>query len=239
MTEKGFSRSPRTAEVALTADLVTRARRGDEAAFEALFECHKRRVYSLCLRMTRSAADAEDLTQQVFLQVFRKIATFRGESKFSTWLHRLAVNEVLIHLRRQRPAPVSLDEIDVAREDPVPRQYLDNDRRLMGTVERTDLERAIAALSPGYRTAFFLFDVEGYEHHEIARLMNSSVGNSKSQLHKARRKLRDWFCLHGGKERCANRGKVGSEYEAKKSSALRGRASSRGLNRLAPGILTR
>ncbi len=86
---------------------------------------------------------------------------------------------------------------------------------------------------------FVLHDVEGYEHNEIAQIMNYSIGNSKSQLHKARRKLRDRLCLHGGKECCANRAKVGSEYEAKKSSALRGRASSRGLNRLAPGILTR
>jgi RNA polymerase sigma-70 factor, ECF subfamily len=240
MTEKGFARSPSTsAAAASSADLVARARRGEEAAFEELFESHKRRVYSLCLRMTRNSADAEDLTQQAFLQVFRKIANFRGESKFSTWLHRLAVNEVLMHLRRQRPAPVPFDETDASQEGPVPRQFLDNDRRLMGTVDRTDLERAIAKLSPGYRTAFVLFDLEGYEHHEIAPMMNWSVGNSKSQLHKARRKLRDWLCLHGGKESSANRTKVVSGYEAKKSSALRDRARARGMNRLAPGILTR
>jgi len=239
MTEKGFSRPPSSSAVASTADLVARARRGEEAAFEALFEAHKRRVYSLCLRMTRSAADAEDLTQQAFLQVFRKIATFRGESKFSTWLHRLAVNEVLMHLRRQRPAAVSLDENDASQEGSAPRQYLDNDRRLLGTVDRTDLERAIARLSPGYRTAFVLFDLEGYEHHEIAQMMNWSVGNSKSQLHKARRRLRDWLRLQGGKECSANGVKAGSKREAKKSSALPDRTKAPEMNRLAPGILAR
>ena len=233
MTEKRIARSSSTS----SSDLVERARRGEEAAFEALFEAHKRRVYSLCLRMTRNTADAEDLTQQAFLRAFRKIATFRGESKFSTWLHRLAVNEVLMHLRRQRPAPVPFDEVSGSQEGPLPRQYLDNDRRLIGTVDRTDLERAIAKLSPGYRTAFVLFDVEGYEHHEIAQLMNWSVGNSKSQLHKARRKLRDWLRLHGGKECGANRAKMGSVDEAKKSFALRDKASSRGLSRPAPYYL--
>ena len=238
MTEKDFSRSS-TLAAASSADLVACARRGEEAAFEALFESHKRRVYSLCLRMTRSATDAEDLTQQAFLQVFRKIANFRRESKFSTWLHRLVVNEVLMHLRRQRPAAVSLDENEASQEGSTPRQYLDNDRRLTGTVDRIDLERAIAKLSPGYRTAFALFDLEGYEHHEIAQMMNWSVGNSKSQLHKARRKLRDWLRLQGGKECSANGAKSGSKREAKNRSALRDRARAHEINRLAPGILTR
>src|SRR6266567_2864383 len=235
MTEKGISR-PNILATASIADLVARARRGEEAAFEALFESHKRRVYSLCLRMTRNSADAEDLTQQAFLQVFRKIANFRGESKFSTWLHRLAVNEVLMHLRRQRPAAVSLDENEASQEGSAPRQYLDNDRRLLGTVDRIDLERAIAKLSPGYRTAFVLFDLEGYEHHEIAQMMNWSVGNSKSQLHKARRKLRDWLRLQGGKKGSANGTKAASECEAKKICALRDSARARGMNRLAPGV---
>ena len=105
--------------------------------------------------------------------------------------------------------------------------------------DRIDLERAIAKLSPGYRTAFVLFDLEGYEHHEIAQMMNWSVGNSKSQLHKARRKLRDWLRLQGGKEGSANGTKVASECEAKKISALRDSARARGMNRLAPGVLTR
>ena len=225
MTEKRISRSPSTSEVASSADIVERARRGEEAAFEALFEAHKRRVHSLCLRMTRSTADAEDLTQQAFLRAFRKIATFRGESKFSTWLHRLAVNEVLMHLRRQRPAPVPFDEVGGSQEGPLPRQYLDNDRRLIGTVDRTDLERAIAKLSPGYRTAFVLFDLEGYEHHEIAQLMNWSVGNSKSQVHKARRKLRDWLRLPRWRRMWREPGPDGLRVRGEEGFALRDRAT--------------
>ena len=217
MAERDFSRSPSSSEVASSADLVERARRGEEAAFEVLFEAHKRRVYSLCLRMTRSAADAEDLTQQAFVRAFRKIATFRGESKFSTWLHRLAVNEVLMYLRRSRPSRGSLDKIDASQEGPIPRQCLDNDRRLMGTIKRIDLERAIAKLSPGHRSAFLLHDVDGYKHAEIARMMSYSVGNSKSQLSKARRKLQKWLRLHGGTAYSPSRAKASSECWGRKA----------------------
>lgn len=173
--------------------LVRRAQKGDEEAFAALFEAHKRRVYSLCLRMTGNTAEAEDLTQEAFLQLFRKISTFRGESAFSTWLHRLAVNVVLMHLRKKGLQQVSLDEPDNSQEEPVKRDYGDEDRRLLGSVDRVGLEKAIAELPHGYRTVFVLHDVEGYEHNEIAEIMNCSVGNSKSQLHKARLKLRDWL----------------------------------------------
>jgi RNA polymerase sigma-70 factor (ECF subfamily) len=173
--------------------LVTRAQRGDEQAFAALFEMHKRRVYSLCLRMTGNTAEAEDLTQEAFLQLFRKISTFRGESAFSTWLHRLAVNVVLMHLRKKGLQQVSLDQVDSSQDEPVKHDYGDNDRRLMGSIDRISLSRAIAELPPGYRTVFVLHDIEGYEHNEIAEIMNCSVGNSKSQLHKARMKLRDWL----------------------------------------------
>ena len=171
--------------------LVARAQRGDEEAFAALFEMHKRRVYSLCLRMTGNTAEAEDLAQEAFLQLFRKISTFRGESAFSTWLHRLAVNVVLMHLRKKGLQQVSLDEVDSSQDEPVKRDYGDYDQRLMGSVDRISLTRAIAELPPGYRTVFVLHDVEGYEHNEIAEIMKCSVGNSKSQLHKARMKLRD------------------------------------------------
>jgi RNA polymerase sigma-70 factor (ECF subfamily) len=173
--------------------LIARAQQGDEAAFEALFDAHKRRVYSLCLRMTGDTAEAEDLTQEAFLQLFRKISTFRGESAFTTWLHRLVVNVVLMHLRKKGLQQVSLDELDSSQEEPVKRDYGEEDRRLMGSVDRLSLERAIAALPPGYRTAFVLHDVEGYEHNEIAQIMNCSTGNSKSQLHKARLKLREYL----------------------------------------------
>ena len=170
---------------------IARAQQGDEAAFEALFNAHKRRVYSLCLRMTGNTAEAEDLTQEAFLQLFRKISTFRGESAFTTWLHRLVVNVVLMHLRKKGLQLVSLDEVDSSQEEPVKRDYGGDDRRLIGSIDRLSLDRAIAALPRGYRTVFVLHDMEGYEHNEIAQLMDCSTGNSKSQLHKARLKLRE------------------------------------------------
>jgi RNA polymerase sigma-70 factor (ECF subfamily) len=178
-------------KAATETQLIARAQQGDEEAFAALFETHKRRVYSLCLRMTGDAAEAEDLTQEAFLQLFRKISTFRGESAFTTWLHRLVVNVVLMHLRKKGLQKVSLDEVDSSQEEPVKRDYGDDDRRLLGSINRIGLARAIAQLPPGYRTIFVLHDVEGYEHNEIAQIMNCSIGNSKSQLHKARLKLRE------------------------------------------------
>jgi RNA polymerase sigma-70 factor (ECF subfamily) len=143
--------------------------------------------------MTGNPAEAEDLAQEAFLQLFRKIGTFRGESAFSTWLHRLVVNVVLMHLRKKGLQQVSLDETDPSQEEPVKRDYGDDDLRLLGSVDRIGLSRAIAELPPGYRTVFVLHDVEGYEHNEIAQLMGCSIGNSKSQLHKARMKLREWL----------------------------------------------
>jgi RNA polymerase sigma-70 factor (ECF subfamily) len=171
--------------------IIARAQRGEEEAFAALFEAHKRRVYSLCLRMTSNTAEAEDLTQEAFLQLFRKISTFRGESAFSTWLHRLAVNVVLMHLRKKGLQQISLDEVDTSQDEPIKRDYGSDDRRLTGSVDRIGLQKAIADLPPGYRAVFVLHDVEGYEHNEIAEIMRCSVGNSKSQLHKARMKLRE------------------------------------------------
>jgi RNA polymerase sigma-70 factor (ECF subfamily) len=171
--------------------LIARAQRGDEGAFSELYETHKRRVYSLCLRMTGNTAEAEDLSQEAFLQLFRKISTFRGESAFSTWLHRLVVNVVLMHLRKKGLQQISLDETDNSQEEPVKRDYGDDDRRLMGSVDRISLTQAIDELPPGYRAVFVLHDVEGYEHNEIAQIMGCSIGNSKSQLHKARMKLRE------------------------------------------------
>lgn len=147
--------------------------------------------------MTGNTAEAEDLTQEAFLQLFRKISTFRGESAFSTWLHRLAVNVVLMHLRKKGLDQISLDETENSQGEPIKRDYGDDDRRLVGSIDRIGLSRAIAELPPGYRAVFVLHDVEGYEHNEIAEIMNCSVGNSKSQLHKARLKLREWFQQHG------------------------------------------
>ncbi len=184
---------PAAPPAATETQLIARAQQGDEQAFAALFEAHKRRVYSLCLRMLGNPTEAEDLTQEAFLQLFRKIGTFRGESAFSTWLHRLSVNVVLMHLRKKGINQISLDETENSQGEPVKRDYGDDDRRLVGSIDRIGLNRAIAELPPGYRTVFILHDVEGYEHNEIAEIMDCSIGNSKSQLHKARLKLREWF----------------------------------------------
>jgi RNA polymerase sigma-70 factor (ECF subfamily) len=148
--------------------------------------------------MTGNTAEAEDLTQEAFLQLFRKISTFRGESAFSTWLHRLAVNVVLMHLRKKGLQQISLDEVDNSQDEPVKRDYGSEDLRLTGSVDRIGLQRAIADLPPGYRAVFVLHDIEGYEHNEIAEIMKCSVGNSKSQLHKARMKLRERLRLDRG-----------------------------------------
>jgi len=173
------------------AEAIERAKQGDAEAFESLYHLHKRRVYSLCLRMTANTAAAEDLTQEAFLQLFRKIGTFRGESAFSTWLHRMAVNVVLMQLRKKGLAVVPLEET-IESEDESPRKEPGaEDVRLAGSIDRLQLEHAIAALPPGYRAVFLLHDVEGYEHNEIARIVGCSIGNSKSQLHKARMKLRE------------------------------------------------
>jgi RNA polymerase sigma-70 factor, ECF subfamily len=195
MTAQALETSPAGSKAASENALIARAQQGEEAAFAALYEANKRRVYSLCLRMTGNAAEAEDLTQEAFLQVFRKISSFRGESAFFTWLHRLVVNIVLMRLRRKRLPEVSLDEVDASQEEPMQREYGEDDRRLKGCLDRITLDRAIAKLPPGYRTVFVLHDLEGREHNEIARIMNCSIGNCKSQLHRARLKLRRWLSL--------------------------------------------
>jgi RNA polymerase sigma-70 factor (ECF subfamily) len=173
------------------AEAIERAKQGDGEAFETLYGLHKRRVYSLCLRMTGNTAEAEDLTQEAFLQLFRKIATFRGESAFSTWLHRMAVNVVLMHLRKKGLPVVPLDDSQESDEDVPKKEPGAPDLALTGSVDRLQLQRAIGDLPPGYRTIFVLHDVEGYEHNEIAGIVGCSIGNSKSQLHKARVKLRE------------------------------------------------
>jgi RNA polymerase sigma-70 factor, ECF subfamily len=179
------------------AGLIERAKQGDAAAFQALYDKHKRRVYSLCLRMTSNTAEAEDLTQEAFLQLYRKIGTFRGESAFSTWLHRLSVNVVLMHLRKKSLPVVSLEETtQVTEEDTPKRDFGAEDLALAGSIDRLQLQKAVDDLPPGYRTIFVLHDVEGYEHNEIAAIVGCSIGNSKSQLHKARMKLRDLLRMH-------------------------------------------
>jgi RNA polymerase sigma-70 factor, ECF subfamily len=191
----GLLARPRTSEpVAWTeAEAIRRAQAGDSAAFDFLYQLHSRRVYALCLRMVNNPADAEDLMQEAFLQLFRKIGTFRGESAFSTWLHRMTVNVVLMRLRKKSLPTDSLEEtLDPEAENSSPKRDVGApDLRLSGAVDRVNLERSIEQLPPGYRTVFVLHDVQGYEHNEIADIMGCSVGNSKSQLHKARTRLRE------------------------------------------------
>ena len=172
--------------------LVQRAQNGDEQAFAALFQSHKKRVYSVCLLMTKDIAEAEDLTQEAFLQVFRTVSSFRGDSAFSTWLYRVAVNTVLMKLRRRKSPPiVSLDE-PVSSESPSLRRDVGKaDLQLSGAIDRITLRRAMRELPEGCRQIFALHEVEGYQHHEIAKMLDCSVGNSKSQLHKAKMKMRD------------------------------------------------
>jgi len=173
------------------AEAIERAKQGDAEAFALLYGLHKRRVYSLCLRMTANSAKAEDLTQEAFLQLFRKIGTFRGESAFSTWLHRMVVNVVLMQLRKKSLPIVPLEET-LENEEEAPRKELGaQDPVLSGLIDRLRLQRAVEALPPGYQRIFVLHDVEGYEHNEIAAMVGCSIGNSKSQLHKARMKLRE------------------------------------------------
>lgn len=174
------------------AEALALAQTGDHQAFAQLYSLHKRRIYSLCLRMVGNVAEAEDLTQEAFLQLHRKIATFRGDSAFSTWLHRLAINVVLMRLRRKGLSLISLDEaMEPAPEERPGRSFGTPDLNLTGSIDRLALERAIANLPAGYRLIFVLHDIEGYEHNEIATMLDCSIGNSKSQLHKARLKLRD------------------------------------------------
>ena len=173
-------------------NVLARAQAGDHQAFAQLYSLHKRRIYSLCLRMVGNIAEAEDLTQEAFLQLHRKIATFRGDSAFSTWLHRLAINVVLMQLRKKGLSVISLDEaMEPAVEERPGRSFGAPDLMLSGAIDRMALQRAIDELPAGYRLIFVLHDIEGYEHNEIADMLECSVGNSKSQLHKARLKLRD------------------------------------------------
>jgi RNA polymerase sigma-70 factor, ECF subfamily len=177
---------------AVSADVLARAQAGDHQAFALVYSLHKRRIYSLCLRMVGNVAEAEDLTQEAFLQLHRKIATFRGDSAFSTWLHRLAINVVLMQLRKKGLSLISLDEAMEPTPDEGPsRSFGAPDLTLTGAIDRLALERAVADLPTGYRLIFILHDVEGFEHNEIAAMLDCSIGNSKSQLHKARLKLRD------------------------------------------------
>jgi len=167
--------------------LARAAGEGDMTAFEELYKRHNRRVYSVCLRMTHNVSEAEDLTQEAFIQLFRKIGSFRGDSAFTTWLHRLTVNQVLMHFRKKS---VKLERTTEEGETPVQIVHGSENPNKMPVLDRISLDRAVAKLPPGYRSVFLLHDVEGHEHEDIARMLGVAVGTSKSQLHKARMKLR-------------------------------------------------
>ena len=167
--------------------LAQRAAGGDMPAFEEIYQRHHRRVYSICLRMLQNAHEAEDLTQDVFIQLYRKIGSFRGDSAFTTWLHRMTVNQVLMHFRKRG---VRMETTTEDGETPIQIVKGTENPNSMPVVDRIALDKAIAQLPPGYRTVFTLHDIEGHEHEEIARMLGCSVGTSKSQLHKARMKLR-------------------------------------------------
>lgn len=168
-------------------ELTQMAAGGDMVAFEEVYQRHHRRVYSICLRMLQNAYEAEDLTQDVFIQLYRKIGSFRGDSAFTTWLHRMTVNQVLMHFRKRN---VKYEK--VTEEGETPDQIVTGtaDPERMRVVDKIALENAIDQLPDGYKNVFVLHDVEGFEHEEVARILGCSVGTSKSQLHKARLKLR-------------------------------------------------
>ena len=171
--------------------VVKRAVAGDGDAFATLFQLHRGRVYAVCLRMTNNPADADDLTQEAFIQAFRKLNTFRGESALSTWLHRVAVNTALMHFRKRVTVQSSLDgsgDVEAGK-----RELGRQDPRLNYSLDRIALKRALEALPFGYRTIFELHEFHGYGHREIAKILHCTVGNSKSQLHKAKQRIRE--CL--------------------------------------------
>lgn len=172
-------------------DLLARAQAGDEDAFSKLYQQHKRRVLSICMNMVHNFSLAEDLMQETFLQVHRKLASFRAESAFTTWLHRITVNIVLMHLRKRALPVVSLDELmaNVPGEH-IGRGVAMHDLAQVGVIDRVAINRATLNLAPSYRSIFLLHDVHGFQHKEIACMLDCTLGRSKTQLHKARRELR-------------------------------------------------
>jgi len=175
----------------LESEAIRRAQRGDAEGFERIYELHCRRVYALCLRMVGNPSEAEDLAQEAFLTVLRKIQTFRGESAFSTWLHRIAVNLALMRVRKKTLPKISYE---ITSEHDRGRHYEElcgPDLQLAGSIDRVHLERAIEQLAPCHKAVVELHDIQGYKHNEIAQIMDWSIGNSKTHLHRARTRLRE------------------------------------------------
>lgn len=193
--------------------LIRCAQAGDSEAFSSLYEAHRRKVYSICLRITGEPAEAEDCLQEAFLQCFLQLSTFRGDSALSTWLHRLTVNVVLMRLRANRHRPMSV-ELGPSGEHAGETSLLNllpvEDQQLAGTVDRITIGRALGKLPNGYRTVFLLHDVEGLAHSEIARNLGCTIGTSKSQLHQARLQLRHFL----------RRSTVGRRHKEKSATTL-------------------
>lgn len=168
-------------------ELVRRAAKGDVAAFEEIYRRYRRLVYAITMRMTGNPADAEDLTQKSFFALAQKIGSFRGEAAFASWLYRITVNQVLMYFRRRKSRPE-----DQTRDGFLP-EYRSGGAVTINpsaVLDRLAIERAVNALPPGYQATFILHDIEGYEHKEIARMMGCEAGTAKSQLHRARARLR-------------------------------------------------
>jgi RNA polymerase sigma-70 factor (ECF subfamily) len=207
---------PRTNAVRTDSELISRAQDGDPQACAAIFDLHRRRVYSTCLLMTKNVSDAEDMMQDAFIQIFRGLRTFRGDSAFSTWIYRVVVNTVLMTRRKKHLREISLDEPATLDYSPVPREFGRDDTKLVGAIDRVALIQAANELPEGCREIFILHEVEGYEHHEIAERLRCSIGNSKSQLHKARLKMRKF--LASGKKR------IGRKRPANQANGYRSRS---------------
>jgi RNA polymerase sigma-70 factor, ECF subfamily len=183
-TEQGLHAKVQTDDVTKMTDfqLAEIAVGGNMAGFEEIYRRHHRRVYSICLRMLQNSQEAEDLTQDVFIQLYRKIGSYRGDSAFTTWLHRMTVNQVLTYFRKK-----NVKMSDEPKKSKKSAKTADPER--MRIVDKIALDNAVAQLPVGYKNVFLLHDVEGFEHEEVARILGCSVGTSKSQLHKARLKL--------------------------------------------------
>jgi RNA polymerase sigma-70 factor (ECF subfamily) len=211
-------------ETRIAGDAMER-RMGSAIDFERAYRTYGRRVYAKCLHMVGNEAEAEDLTQEVFLQLFRKMDTFRGESAFATWLYRVAVNVVLARLRRKSLITSSLEEVTELNEGIFSLQQVLGapDRALTTAIDRLNLERAVSQMPAGYRQVFLLHYVEGYEHPEIARILGLSIGTSKSQLYKARVRLRQ--LLRTGDSKRLGRGVSNRPRHAPERSGRRSRGS--------------
>jgi RNA polymerase sigma-70 factor (ECF subfamily) len=166
--------------------IVCAAQRGDPDAFQRLYARYKNYVYSLCMRMCKDPVLAEDLTQDIFLHVWKKMATFKGQSLFRTWLYRVTINMVLLHFRKHRIGTLSLDDETL----PVAETFLLGNNSPIHLDDRISLRNMLSHLSPRYRRVLVLHDVAGYRHQDISHLLGITSGASRSQLHKARTKMR-------------------------------------------------